>query len=52
MEQVKFFKGCIPQTLLDPFLNTLPHIKQEMQVQVKINATIDQDFRFQLCFEN
>ena len=48
----EFFKGCIPQTLLDPFLNTLSHIKQEMQVQVKINATIDQDFWFQLCFEN
>ena len=21
----KFFKGCLPQILLDPFLNTLPH---------------------------
>ena len=23
MNQVKFFKGCFPQTLLGPFLNTL-----------------------------
>ena len=23
MDQVKFFKGCLPQILLDPFLNTL-----------------------------
>ena len=22
----KFFKGCLPQILLGPFLNTLPHI--------------------------
>ena len=21
----KFFKGCIPQNVFDPFLNTLPH---------------------------
>ena len=26
MEQVKFFKGCLPQVLLGPFLNTLPHM--------------------------
>ena len=23
MDQVKFFKGCLPQILLSPFLNTL-----------------------------
>ena len=27
MEQVKFFKPCLPQISLDPFLNTLPHIR-------------------------
>ena len=26
MNQVKYFKGCIPQILLAPFLNTLIHI--------------------------
>ena len=26
MKQVKFFKGCLPQILLDLFLNTLSHI--------------------------
>ena len=25
MDQVKFFKGCLPQILLGPFLNTLTH---------------------------
>ena len=27
MDQAKFFKGCLPQTLLRPFLNNLPHIQ-------------------------
>ena len=27
MDQVKFFKGCLPQMLLGPFLNTLSHLK-------------------------
>ena len=22
----KLFKGCLPQILLDPFMNTLPHL--------------------------
>ena len=26
MDQVKFFKGCLPQSLLRPFLNTLPNL--------------------------
>ena len=26
IDQVKFFKGCYPQILLGPFLNTLPHL--------------------------
>ena len=27
----KFFKGCLPQILLGPFLNTLSHIKYVIQ---------------------
>ena len=27
MDQVKFFKGCLPQILLGPFLNTSTQIK-------------------------
>ena len=27
MDQVKFFKGCLPQILLGPFLNTLTHFQ-------------------------
>ena len=27
MDQVKFFKGCLLQILLGPFLNTLSHIE-------------------------
>ena len=27
MHQVKFSKGCIPQILLDPFLNTLTQMQ-------------------------
>ena len=27
MDQVEFFKGCLPQILLGPFLNTLTPIK-------------------------
>ena len=26
IDQVKFFKGCLPQILLGPFLNTLSHL--------------------------
>ena len=26
MDQVKFKKGCLPQVLLGPFLNTLTHL--------------------------
>ena len=27
MDQVKFFKGCLAQILLGPFLNTMSHIQ-------------------------
>ena len=27
MDQLKIFKGCLPQILLGPFLNTLFHIR-------------------------
>ena len=26
IDQVKFFKGCLPQFVLEPFLNTLSHV--------------------------
>ena len=26
MNQIKFFKGCLPQLLIGPFLNTLPYM--------------------------
>ena len=26
MDRVKFFKDCLPEILLGPFLNTLPHL--------------------------
>ena len=26
MERVTFFKDCLPEILLGPFLNTLPHL--------------------------
>ena len=29
VNQVKFFKGCLPQILLGPFLNTLTHMKHQ-----------------------
>ena len=27
MGQVKFFKGCLPEILLGPFLDILPHLR-------------------------
>ena len=30
MDQVKFFKSCLPQVLLGLFLNILTHIKNSM----------------------
>ena len=30
MDQVKFFKGCLSQVSLSPFLNTLPHLLCKM----------------------
>ena len=32
----KFFKGCFPQILLDPFLNTLTHISKMIGLQRQI----------------
>ena len=31
MDQVKIFKGCLPQILLGPFLNTLTQIWEELK---------------------
>ena len=28
----KFFKGCLPQILLGPFLNTLPHLRSRIYI--------------------
>ena len=39
MDQVKFFKGCLPQILLGPILNTLPQIFSA--VALKSLYTID-----------
>ena len=33
MDQVKLFKGCLPQISLDPFLNTLSHMIKEPYIQ-------------------
>ena len=30
MDQVKFSKGCLPQIVLGPFLNTLPHMSHSI----------------------
>ena len=32
MYQVKFFKGCLPQILLGPLLNTLSHIENYVAI--------------------
>ena len=36
MDQVKFFKVCLPQILLGPFLNTLTHILEELISREKV----------------
>ena len=33
MDQVKFFKGCLPQILLGLFLNTLSHLTKYYTIQ-------------------
>ena len=35
MHQVKFFKGCLLQILIDSFLNTLTHIFQTSQNSIR-----------------
>ena len=35
MDQVKFFKGCLPKTLLVAFLNTLSHIISKFGAAMK-----------------
>ena len=34
MDQVKFFKGCFPQILLGPFLNTLSHFMSSSEIDL------------------
>ena len=38
MDQVKLFKGCLPQILIGPFLNTLTHIFREVNEVSNNNA--------------
>ena len=34
----KFFKGCLPQILLDPFLNTLTHLWFQIYITLQDNC--------------
>ena len=34
MDQVQFFKGCLPQILLGPFLNTLTHLRERNKYEI------------------
>ena len=40
MDQVKFFKGCPPQILLGPFLNTLSHININIGCALNLSELI------------
>ena len=49
MDQVDFFKGCLSQILLGPFLNTLTHLFQRffrfmLFSVVTLNSIIDASF--------
>ena len=46
--QFKLFKGCLPQILIGPFLNTLSRIY--IQSQKKIQTASSQDSHFQQVF--
>ena len=37
----KFFKGCLPQILLGPFLITLPQIKHHSQLWFSVIHNVD-----------
>ena len=40
MDQVKFFKGCLPQILLGPFLNTLSHFGIVIPINIKVHLNL------------
>ena len=40
MDQVKFFKVCLPQILLGPFLNTFPHFMIMWGVSPRLSTLI------------
>ena len=40
MDQVKFFKGCLPQILLGPFLNTLSHFGTVIPINIKVHLNL------------
>ena len=40
MDQVQIFKGCLPQVLLGPFLNTLSCIYVKVELQKKLGQFI------------
>ena len=38
MDQLKFFKDCLPQILLGPFLNTLSQLEETLQSFAELAA--------------
>ena len=41
MDQVKFVKDCLPQILLDPFLNTLFHLVfSSLEIEKRLKSQI------------
>ena len=45
MDLMKFFKGCLPQILLDPFLNTLPYMYLSSQRKCSsLTNNVDRNF--------
>ena len=40
MDQVKFFKGCLPQILFGPFLNTLSHLFWSSSFLIKTSISL------------
>ena len=50
MDQVKFFKGCLPQVLLGPFLNTLSHIFDSVINTPSLIATLQTWLPYLNCF--
>ena len=52
MGQVKFFKGCLPQIWLGPFLNILTHILVVLVfVKEKTQKNLDDKWFARMCSE-